>query len=89
MRMKQGLTVHQRQKLREEILQSYLAKAQEDAANARLSITCRRAMRETGNVAALLHEACKGEEPGNGGCLCHHHDDYGRSGFESGQMTES
>lgn len=83
-RLRRGLTVRQRQKLREEILERQLTLARKHAAEYGLSIPCRKGLLAYGELATGLHGSCRGEEPpGGGGCLCHCHDDY-RGGVESG-----
>lgn len=80
------MTVLERQKLRQEIMQTFLDNAKVQASQAGRSLTCIRGMQAWGETAAGLHGACRGEEPGNGGCLCECHDD-GRGGVISGTGT--
>lgn len=86
-----GMTVHQRRKLREEILGRYLERAHRQAAEARLTLRCRNAMYYTFHgdpaTAREYHALCKGEEPGNSGCLCQCHDVV-TGEVAAGQMAE-
>lgn len=81
------MTVLDRQKLREGILQYELSRARKRAATSCRSLTCVRAMQAWGETAAYLHGQCGGEEPGGAGCLCECHDNN-RGGVESGTAAE-
>lgn len=88
---KQGMTITQRRRLREEILARHLEKAREEAARARLTLTCRNAMYYTSRdpaEAVRFHARCKAEERGGTGCLCLCHDTIEDGSLEAGQMTE-
>jgi hypothetical protein len=81
------MTVLDRQRLREDITIKELQKAHQRAREVGLSITCVMGMSSHGEEAAWRHGECKGEEPGNRGCLCLCHDDN-RGGVESGTAVE-
>ncbi len=77
-----GMTIAERQKVREEVIKREVQQAYKRAAEAHLTDKCRRAMVLTGerpDEARELHESCKGEEYGSSGCLCTCHDAYGGS----------
>lgn len=85
-RLRRGMTVLDRQKLREEVIRAELQRAYERAARYGLSMRCARAMLMTGGDPELVraeHGRCRGEEPGGAGCLCQCHDDS-RGGVISG-----
>lgn len=75
---RRGLTVLQRQKFRQLVLERELETARRKAATMYVSITCRNALAATGaedpEYVRALHQQCKGELPGNIGCLCPCHD---------------
>jgi hypothetical protein len=75
---RRGMTIEQRRKLREEILQRQLERARRTAENSRLSPRCQDAMRlavSGSPEAAAAHARCEGESsPTGAGCLCLCHD---------------
>jgi hypothetical protein len=73
-RLRQGLPVLERDKMRAEIARKQLQLAQHRAAEYGLSITCREALEAAGDLARKLHGKCRGEDPGGTGCLCGCHD---------------
>lgn len=88
MKLRRGMTVLDRQKLREEIQQAFLDKARKAASEVGRSLTCIRGMQAWGETAAHLHGQCAGELPPKGtGCLCECHDDN-RGGVEAGTAPE-
>jgi hypothetical protein len=83
------MTVLERRKYRDAVLQRALERAYKQAGMHQLTERCQRAMLITGTSPAAareMHAMCKGEEQGNDGCLCQCHDDDGRAGVESGQV---
>lgn len=72
-----GLSLEQRQALREK----YLGAALAQAAKMGLTGRCKRVL---DNLASPDHERCRGEEPGGAGCLCRCHDSV-----ESNSNSES
>lgn len=86
-KLRRGMTVLERQKLREEILQAFLDRARKQAGEAGRSVTCIRGMQSHGKTAAYLHGRCVGEVQPNSGCLCECHDDN-RGGVASGTAAE-
>jgi hypothetical protein len=88
MRFRPGMTVQERRKYRDVVLERELALAYSRAAMFRLSYPCRRAMAMTGShpeEARTQHSLCHDEEPGRPGCLCQCHDEE-RSGVVTGQQ---
>jgi hypothetical protein len=75
-RLRRGLTVLERDKLRAEILERQMRLAVTRAAEYGLTGMCREAMRlaEAGERSGALHRSCGAEEPGGLGCLCPCHD---------------
>lgn len=93
-RFRQGLTVLERRAIREDVTVRELRKAYQQAREYRLTPVCREAMLLTmrgqyPEKVRGLHGACRGEEPGNVGCLCLCHDDDRRlaGGLASGIRT--
>ena len=74
MSLRRGMTLLQRQRLREQVLERQLKIAYERAARYGLSGACAKAMDAVGEEARELHETCSAELPGGLGCLCNHHD---------------
>lgn len=74
---RRGMTVLERQKLREQVLAQHLRVAQQRAAEYGLTVRCREAMKAAADRdsarAKALHSSCHGEDTGTG-CLCHCHD---------------
>jgi hypothetical protein len=71
------MTVLERRNYRDAVLQRALERAYRQAGMHRLTERCQRAMLITGTSPAAareMHQMCKGEEPGNSGCLCMCHD---------------
>lgn len=88
MRFRRGLTVHDRNKYRAEVLQREQDRAWLRASEHRLTDSCRRAMgvmQEDPALSRELHHACRGEEyPDGAGCLCLCHDEYPAGGVVTG-----
>lgn len=85
-RFRRGMTVLDRRKLREELLQREVERAYRRAFTRHVSPSCVNAMDVTGSepaTARSLHAACWGEHPNSVGCLCPCHDED-RGGVESG-----
>jgi hypothetical protein len=81
------MTVLDRQKMREEILDAELDRARERAAKVGRTLTCNQGMMAWGALAAEMHGSCTGEDLGGAGCLCECHDEH-RGGVESGTAVE-
>ena len=77
-KLKRGMLLLDRQRLREKVMERQLKLAVERATGYGLSQTCRRAMAMglagCTDRAAVLHAECQAEEPGGTGCLCLCHD---------------
>jgi len=76
-RLTSGMTVADRDRLREEVLTRQLTLAYKRVGEYGLSTECRDAMAATGAQpwrARELHGSCQGEQTGGPGCLCVCHD---------------
>lgn len=70
MRLRRGMTLRQRQQLRQDVLARQLRLAYDRAAAYGLCPVCTEAMEQDGEPARALHGSCQGEKPGGLGCLC-------------------
>ena len=77
-RLRRGLTLHDRQKLRGMVYRREAARAARRASQWGLSAECISGLGESLHgdpaKAAALHASCTAEEIGGKGCLCPHHD---------------
>lgn len=79
-RLKPGMALVNRQRLRTEIAERLIRQALERSSATGRSDECRQAMQLTGKqladpeAAARAHKSCAEEEPGGKGCLCECHD---------------
>jgi hypothetical protein len=73
MRLQRGMSLAERQEMREQIRQRAFADAERKAAESGLTLRCQRASEGRDD-----HAICKGESPpAGGGCLCTCHDNPG------------
>lgn len=72
MSLERGMTLAERQELRERIRQRALEDAERRIAESGLTLRCRNAGDDKGS-----HAICQGESPGGAGCLCTCHDNPG------------
>lgn len=73
-RLRRAMTLADRTKLREQVLDHELNTAYDRAGVFGLTSVCKLAMERSGENAAGLHASCREEEPGGRGCLCACHD---------------
>lgn len=79
-RMRQGLALEDRMRLRTETAERLIRQALERSTASHRSPECRAAMQLTGRqladpeASARAHKSCTAEEPGGKGCLCECHD---------------
>lgn len=84
------MTILERRRYREDLLVKEIALAYRRVNVYRLSVPCSDAMVATGSDPArarALHASCRGEDPGQPGCLCQCHDTV-TGGVETGEMTQ-
>lgn len=92
-RMRRGLSLQQRQRMREEAGLRLMRRALARASAYCRSAECRQAMvaASVGDsvLAAELHKSCKAEDPDGRGCLCECHDPAAEARASGGVVSGS